>query len=55
MEILKSLNQIAQGDSGGALTVDGVLAGLVSRGGSDICAKVTSSFFHILVQLFVLL
>jgi len=33
-----------QGDSGGALTVDGVLAGLVSRGGSDSCAKVTSSF-----------
>ena len=38
------LDQISQGDSGGALTVDGVLAGLVSRGGSDSCAKVTSSF-----------
>ena len=42
--VLKSLNQ-TKGDSGGALTVDGVLAGLVSRGGSDICAKVTFSFF----------
>ena len=41
----KKLHQIdyKQGDSGGALTVDGVLAGLVSRGGSDICAKVTCS------------
>ena len=28
-----------QGDSGGALTVDGVLAGIVS-GGSMMCAKV---------------
>ena len=37
----KRFQQITQGDSGGALTVDGVLAGLVSRGGSDICAKVT--------------
>ena len=40
----KSFYQIAQGDSGGALTVNGVLAGLVSRGGSDGCAKVTRSF-----------
>ena len=39
----KSFYQIAQGDSGGALTVNGVLAGLVSRGGSDGCAMVTSS------------
>ena len=39
-----SLDQSSQGDSGGALMVDGVLAGLVSRGGSDSCAKVTSSF-----------
>ena len=32
-----------QGDSGGALTVDGVLVGLVSRGGSVAwdCAEVT--------------
>ena len=40
-EYFKRFQQITQGDSGGALTVDGVLAGLVSRGGSDICAKVT--------------
>ena len=29
-----------QGDSGGALMVRGVLAGIVSRGGADNCAKV---------------
>ena len=29
-----------QGDSGGALTVNGILAGLVSRSGSEGCAKV---------------
>ena len=40
-EYFTRFQQITQGDSGGALTVDGVLAGLVSRGGSDICAKVT--------------
>ena len=34
--VLKSF----QGDSGGALTVNGILAGLVSRSGSEGCAKV---------------
>ena len=29
-----------QGDSGGALMVRGVLAGIVSRGGTDQCVKV---------------
>ena len=29
-----------QGDSGGALMVGGVLAGIVSRGGAGSCAKV---------------
>ena len=29
-----------QGDSGGALAVEGVLAGIVSRGGSATCASV---------------
>ena len=41
-KFFKKLHKIdVQGDSGGALTVDGVLAGLVSRGGSEGCAKVT--------------
>ena len=36
--------------------MDGVLAGLVSRGGSDICAKVTSTFYSLsLVQLLIFL
>ena len=38
------LSEIAQGDSGGALSVNGVIAGLVSRGGSDKCAKVNWTF-----------
>ena len=32
--------QLFQGDSGGALMVGGVLAGIVSRGGTDECVKV---------------
>ena len=34
---------IVQGDSGGALTVNGVFAGISSRIGSDDCAKVLFS------------
>ena len=34
------IHKIPQGDSGGALTVDGILVGIVSRGGSERCIKV---------------
>ena len=51
----------SKGDSGGALTVeDGVLAGLVSRGGSEDCGKVRKDrkknlvFFVILIFTLVL-
>ena len=39
----KLQKNLLQGDSGGALTVDGTLAGIVSLGGSQECAKVTFS------------
>ena len=38
----QSFTNTPKGDSGGALTVeDGVLAGLVSRGGSEDCGTVS--------------
>ena len=34
------IENVSQGDSGGGLMVRGLLAGIVSRGGANNCAKV---------------
>ena len=44
--------QLFQGDSGGALAVEGVLAGIVSRGGSETCAKVFILYLILIISCF---